>query len=222
MGDGASGFNVRGGNTDENLILQDDGLILNPAHTLGFFSLFHPDLISSVELYKGNQPAYYGGRLSSVLQVNLREGDSEKFKGRGGVGMAASRLTFEGPIKKGKGSFIVGGRISYLDYILNLVRDINVKRSETLFYDVTAKADYRLTENTKVGMTAFLSSDQFRFGDEVNFDYTTQYATGYISQLISEKVNIKGQLNVGRYESCLLYTSPSPRDQRGSRMPSSA
>ena len=204
VGDGASGFNVRGGNTDENLILQDDGLILNPAHTLGFFSLFHPDLISSVELYKGNQPAYYGGRLSSVLQVNLREGDSEKFKGRGGVGMAASRLTFEGPIKKGKGSFIVGGRISYLDYILNLVRDINVKRSETLFYDVTAKADYRLTENTKVGMTAFLSSDQFRFGDEVNFDYTTQYATGYISQLISEKVNIKGQLNVGRYESSLF------------------
>ena len=204
VGDGASGFNVRGGNTDENLILQDDGLIINPAHTLGFFSLFHPDLISSVELYKGNQPGNFGGRLSSVLQVNLREGDNEKFKGRGGVGMAASRLTLEGPIKKGKSSFIVGGRISYLDYILNLVRDINVKRSETLFYDVTVKADSRLSEKTKVGMTAFLSSDQFRFGDEVNFDYTTQYATGYISHLLSDKVNIKANLNIGRYESSLF------------------
>lgn len=203
-GDGASGFNVRGGNADENLILQDDGLIINPAHTLGFFSLFHPDLISSVELFKGNQPAYYGGRLSSVLQVNLREGDTEKFQGRGGIGMAASRLTVEGPIKKGKSSFIVGGRISYLDYILNLVRDINVKRSETLFYDLTVKADSRLSEKTKVGMTAFLSSDQFRFGDEVNFDYTTQYATGYISHLLSEKVNIKGLINIGRYESSLF------------------
>ena len=90
VGDGASGFNVRGGNADENLILQDDALIINPSHTLGFFSLFHPDLIRSVELYKGNQPAYYGGRLSSVLQVDLREGNREDYEFQGGVGMAAS------------------------------------------------------------------------------------------------------------------------------------
>ena len=125
VGDGASGFNVRGGNADENLILQDDALIINPAHTLGFFSLFHPDLINSVELYKGNQPAQYGGRLSSVLQVDLREGNKEDYEFRGGVGMAASRLTFEGPIQKGKSSFIIGSRLSYMDYLLNLVKNIN-------------------------------------------------------------------------------------------------
>jgi len=204
VGDGASGFNVRGGNTDENLILQDDGLIINPAHTLGFFSLFHPDLISSVELYKGNQPGYYGGRLSSVLQVNLREGDNQKFKGRGGIGMAASRLTVEGPIKKNKSSYIVGGRISYMDYLLNLVKNIDVKRSKTLFYDLTLKADTRLSENTKAGISAFMSADEFRFGDEVNFDYSTRLATAYISHLINDKFNIKGHLNVGQYESSLF------------------
>ena len=213
VGDGASGFNVRGGNADENLILQDDGLIINPAHTLGFFSLFHPDLINSVELYKGNQPGYYGGRLSSVLQVNLREGDQQKFKGRGGIGLAASRLTLEGPIKKDKSSYIVGGRISYMDYLLNLVRDIDVKRSRTLFYDLTAKVDGRISENTKVGINAFLTADEFRFGDEVNFDYSTQLATGYISHLLSDKWNLKGILNIGRYESSLFDIQGADQSQ---------
>jgi len=204
VGDGASGFNVRGGNADENLILQDDGLIINPAHTLGFFSLFHPDLISSVELFKGNQPAYYGGRLSSVLQVNLREGNDEKYEARGGIGMAASRLTFEGPIKKGKSSFLVGGRVSYMDYLLNLVKNINVKRSRTIFYDLTLKADARLSQKTKVGFSSFIAGDEFQFGEEVNFDYTTKTATGYINHLFSDKWNIRALINIGDYESSLF------------------
>ncbi len=204
VGDGASGFNVRGGNADENLILQDDALIINPAHTLGFFSLFHPDLIRSVELYKGNQPAYYGGRLSSVLQVDLREGSRENYEFQGGVGMAASRLTFEGPIQKGKSSFIVGGRVSYMDYLLNMVKNINVKRSKTIFYDMTVKADARLSDKTKVGISSFISSDEFQFGEEVNFDYQTKTASGYINQLISNRWNLRAIVNIGDYESSLF------------------
>ncbi len=204
VGDGASGFNVRGGNSDENLILQDDALIINPTHTLGFFSLFHPDLIQSVSLYKGNQPAYYGGRLSSVLQVDLREGNLDSYEFNGGVGLVASRLTYEGPIQKGKSSFIVGGRISYMDYLLNLVSNINVKRSSTLFFDLTAKADARLSKKTKVGFSTFIAGDDFQFGDEVNFDYSTKTVTGYINHLISDKWNIRLVANVGDYESSLF------------------
>lgn len=204
VGDGASGFNVRGGNSDENLILQDDALIVNPTHTLGFFSLFHPDLIGSVDLYKGNQPAYHGGRLSSVLKVGLREGDKEKLKVKGGVGMVASRLTLEGPIQKGKSSFIIGGRVSYMDYLLNAVKNVDVKNSRTFFYDITAKADARITKNTKVGFTAFVSGDDFQFAEEVNFDYATKTGTFYLNQLLSDQWNLRATVNVGDYESSLF------------------
>jgi len=204
VGDGASGFNVRGGNSDENLILQDDALIINPTHTLGFFSLFHPDMISGVSLYKGNQPAQYGGRLSSVLQVDLKEGDKNDMKAQGGIGLAASRLTLEGPIKKGKSSFIIGGRASYMDYILNLVKDINVKNSHTFFYDFTAKADARLSDKTKVGFSGLITSDEFQFGSDINFEYQTQTISGYISHLVSDKWNIRAMVNIGQYESSLL------------------
>lgn len=204
VGEGASGFNVRGGNADENLVLQDDALILNPAHTLGFFSLFHPDLISSVNLYKGDQPAYYGGRLSSVLEVNLREGSKEKFSGRGGIGMASSRLAFEGPIVKDKVSFIVGTRVSYMDWILDLVKNIDIQRSKAQFYDFTAKIDAKLSDNTNLGVSAFLSGDEFKFADQVNFEYATETATFYLNHLINDNLNLKLTANIGTYESSLF------------------
>lgn len=204
VGDGASGFNVRGGNSDENLILQDDALILNPTHTLGFFSLFHPDMIESVDLFKGNQPAYYGGRLSSVLKVGLREGNKEKMSVRGGIGLAASRLTVEGPIVKNKASFIVGARIGYMNYLLNAVKNIDVKNSRSSFYDITFKTDARVTEKTKIGFSAFISGDEFQFADEVNFDYATRTGTFYINQLLSDKWNLTANVNIGDYESSLF------------------
>jgi len=204
VGEGASGFNVRGGNADENLVLQDDALILNPAHTLGFFSLFHPDLISSVNLYKGDQPAYYGGRLSSVLEVNLREGSKEKFAGRGGIGMASSRLAFEGPIVKDKVSFIVGSRISYMDWILDLVKNIDIQRSKAQFYDLTAKIDAQLSTNTNMGASVFVSGDEFKFADQVNFEYSTETATFYLNHLINDNLNLKLTANIGAYQSSLF------------------
>jgi len=203
-GDGASGFNVRGGNADENLILQDGALILNPSHTLGFFSLFHPDLISSVNLYKGDQPAYFGGRLSSVLEVNLKEGNKEKLQSNIGLGMISSRVTLEGPIQKGKSSFLIGGRGSYIDWMLNRVKDIDVRNSSAVFYDLTAKLNGRIGPKTKVGLTAFMAGDEFKFSDIVNFEYQTRTGIAFINHLLTDNWNVKLSLNIGDYTSSLF------------------
>lgn len=204
VGDGASGFNVRGGNTDENLILQDQGLVFNPTHALGFFSLFHPDLVSGVELYKGGLPSKYGGRLSSVLDVKLRRGNTEQFKARGGVGMASSRLSFEGPIKKNRSSFLVGARASYIDWMLRAINDADLQKSDAFFYDVTAKVDGFIGQNTQAGISVFNSFDDFTFADEAKIDYETRSATAYVNHILGEKASLSFNLNAGQYISSLF------------------
>ena len=203
-GEGSSGFNVRGGNTDENLIFQDGNLIMNPVHALGFFSLFHPDLVNKVTLYKGGVPAKYGGRLSSVLSVDLREGNNERFGVKGGLGIASSRLAIEGPIVKNKASFIIGGRISYFDWILSQVKDVDLRRSKAFFYDLTGKFDARITKSTKIGFSGFTTHDEFQFSDEVKFDYSTNTGAAYINQLIGDKFNVRLLVNAGQYKSALF------------------
>ena len=121
-GEGASGFNVRGGSADQNLILLDEAIVFNSSHVFGFFSVFNPDVIKDVQLYKGGIPARYGGRLSSVLDIYQKEGNNKEFKLTGGVGLVSSRLLAEGPIKKGKSSFLVGGRASYAHLFLTTCR----------------------------------------------------------------------------------------------------
>lgn len=204
VGEGASGFNVRGGNTDENLILMDGNLVFNPVHALGFFSLFHPDMVQGVTLYKGGVPAKYGGRLSSVLDVKLREGNDQQFSGQGGVGIASSRLVLEGPIVKDKASFMVGARASYVDWILKRAKSVDLRKSQAFFYDLTAKADARLTETTKIGFTAFSTHDDFRFADEVKFEYATSSGAFYLRQLIGKKINLTATANTGQYTSNLF------------------
>ncbi len=203
-GEGAAGFNVRGGNADENLILMDGNLVFNPVHALGFLSLFHPDMVREVTLFKGGVPARYGGRLSSVLDVRLREGDDRAFKAKGGVGIASSRLVLEGPIVREKASFIVGARASYVDWILQRTRNADLRKSKVFFYDLTAKADARLTKSTKVGFTAFRTGDDFRFADQVKFEYATTSGAAYLRQLIGDHVNLTATANLGRYRSNLF------------------
>ena len=204
VGEGASGFNVRGGNTDENLILQDGNLIYNPVHALGFFSLFHPDLVQGIDLYKGGLPAKYGGRLSSVLDVSLREGSTEKFSGKGGIGIASSRLSLEGPLQKDKGSFLIGGRGSYMDWILRQVRQVDLRKSEAFFYDLTAKIDSRVAPNTKIGLEAFAAHDEFQFAEEAKFDYNTRYLSAYVTQLLGKKTSLTFHVSAGQYTSSLF------------------
>lgn len=204
VGEGASGFNVRGGNADQNLILQDGHLIFNPSHALGFFSLFHPDLIQYVDLYKGGIPAKYGGRLSSVLSVATREGDKENFEINGGIGMISSRLTLEGPILKDKVSFIVAGRYNYADWIFNIVDNPNVNNSKALFNDITANINGRLSPTTNIGVSILNSQDDFQFAEEARFDYSTLSGEAYLKQLIGDKVNVTLSVNRGRYTSSLF------------------
>lgn len=203
-GEGASGFNVRGGNTDQNLILQDGHLLFNPSHALGFFSIFHPDLVQYLDLYKGGIPAKYGGRLSSVLSVQTRDGNKQQFKARGGIGLISSRLSLEGPIVKDKVSYIIGGRYSYADWIFGLVDDPAVNESRAFFNDVTAKINARLSQTTNLGISVLRSEDDFQLGEEARFDYQTLSGEAYLKQLIGDNLNLTLSANKGQYTSSLF------------------
>lgn len=204
VGEGASGFNVRGGNADQNLILQDGHLIFNPSHALGFFSLFHPDLVNYIDLYKGALPGKYGGRLSSVLAVDTKEGDATKYRIKGGAGLVSSRLSAEGPIIKDRLSFIVGARTSYADWIFNLAKNPELGKSSAYFGDITAKLSGRIGEKASIGASYLLAKDDFQLGGETRFKYQTQSFDFYYKQLIGDRFNISLIANSGEYESSLF------------------
>ena len=168
-GDGSSLFYVRGGNSDQNLILIDEAPIYNPSHLFGFFSVLAPDAINEMTVFKGDFPAKYGGRLSSVIDIKARNGNLKRFGFSGNIGPYASELTLEGPIVKDKGSFIVSGRVSTLNW-LNDVHS-SLKSFDILFYDVNAKVNYKLNQNNRVFLTFFYGFD--RFGQTYESSYPT-------------------------------------------------
>lgn len=161
VGDGASGFNVRGGNIDQNLILLDEAPIYNSAHLWGFFSVFNSDAIKNVKLYKGGIPARYGGRGSSVLDVRQREGNNQRFTGQGGIGLLFSRLTLEGPIQKDKLSFLVSGRRSYFD--LAPPKLTGMEDSSVFFYDLSTKLSWIINDKNRLYASGYFGSDVLRF-----------------------------------------------------------
>jgi hypothetical protein len=160
--EGSSGFSVRGGSTDQNLILLDEATVYNPSHLLGFFSIFNNDAIKDVKLYKGDLPAQYGGRLSSVLDVRMKDGNLKQFSGTGGIGLIASRLMLEGPILKDRTSFLVAGRRTYADLFLPLSRNENVKTSKLYFYDFNAKLNHMFNENNRLYLSGYFGRDVFK------------------------------------------------------------
>jgi hypothetical protein len=168
-GEGSSGLFVRGGSSDQNLILLDNVLVYNPNHLFGLFSVFNSDAVQSVDLYKAGFPAQFGGRLSSVVDVKLREGDRQKFTTSGGIGLISSRLSFEGPINKGKGSFLVSGRRTYFDIFTRALNRANAGKEDYspipdyYFYDFNAKANYTLGEKDQLFLTGYLGRDIFGF-----------------------------------------------------------
>ncbi len=177
-GEGTSGLLVRGGGVDQNLFILDEATVYNASHLFGFFSTFNSDAVKNVELYKGGFPAEYGGRLSSVIDVRLRDGNRKKFSGTGGLGLIASRLTLEGPIVKDKGSFIVSGRRTYVDIFTNQVNRSNEDNPDAItipgyyFYDLNAKANYDITENDRIYISSYFGRDFFTFGsDDFNFNF---------------------------------------------------
>lgn len=162
VSEGSSGFSVRGGSPDQNLILLDEATVYNASHFLGFFSVFNNDAIKDVKLYKGDLPAQYGGRLASVLDVRMRDGNQKNFSGTGGIGLIASRLTLEGPIVKDRSSFIVSGRRTYADLFLFLSNDENAKNSKMYFYDFNAKLNYYFNENNRLYISGYFGKDIFK------------------------------------------------------------
>jgi hypothetical protein len=162
VSEGSSGFSVRGGASDQNLILLDGATVYNASHMLGFFSVFNNDAIKDVKLYKGDIPAAYGGRLSSVLDIHMDEGNSKKFEINGGIGLISSRLTVEGPILKDKCSFIVSGRRTYADLYLPLSSNTALQKNKLYFYDLNAKINYKLGENDQIFLSGYFGRDVFK------------------------------------------------------------
>jgi hypothetical protein len=164
-GEGNSGLYVRGGGPDQNLILLDDATVYNASHLFGFFSVFNADAVKNLELYKGGMPAQYGGRVSSVLDITMKEGNDQGFHGQGGIGLISSRLTLEGPLVRDRGSFIVSGRRTYIDVLTKpLVNEgSNFAGSGYYFYDLNAKANYRLSDKDRVYLSGYFGRDVFDF-----------------------------------------------------------
>lgn len=183
-GEGSSGFNVRGGSADQNLILLDEATIFNSSHLFGFFSVFNPDAIKDIKLYKGGIPAKYGGRVSSVLDIYQKEGNNEEFHLSGGIGLVSSRLLAEGPIKKGKGSFLLGGRSSYAHLFLPLFDLDNV----AYFYDLNTKLSYKLNDRNSVYLSGYFGRDIFSLGDLFTNTYGNTVLNFRWNHLFSDKL----------------------------------
>lgn len=186
VGEGATGFNVRGGNVDQNLILLDEATVYNSSHLFGLFSVFNVDAIKDSKLYKGGIPAKYGGRLSSVLDVRQRDGNRKKFAANGGIGLIASRLTLEGPIQKDESSFMVAGRSSYGHLFLKFNPDL--KDDVVYFYDLNAKANFTLSDKDRVYLSGYFGRDVFNFGDDFSSDWGNATASVRWNHLFSSKL----------------------------------
>ncbi len=183
-GEGSSGFNVRGGAADQNLILLDEATIFNSSHLFGFFSVFNPDAIKDIKLYKGGIPSKYGGRLSSVLEIFQKEGNSKEFKAQGGIGLVASRLLLEGPIKKDKSAFLIGGRSSYAHLFLPLFDNDN----KAYFYDLNAKLNFKLNDNNNIYFSGYFGRDVFNISDSFVNIYGNSVGNFRWNHLFSNKL----------------------------------
>ena len=183
-GEGASGFNVRGGAADQNLILLDEAIIFNSSHLFGFFSVFNPDAIKDLRLYKGGIPSKYGGRISSVLDIYQKEGNSNRFSGMGGIGLISSRLLLEGPIVKDRGSFLIGGRSSYA-HLFTPLFDVN---NTAYFYDLNTKLSYRINDNNSIYLSGYFGRDVFEINDSFENTYGNSVLNFRWNHLFSDKL----------------------------------
>lgn len=183
-GEGSGGFNVRGGTTDQNLILLDEATLFNSSHLFGFFSVFNPDAIKNIKLYKGGIPAKYGGRVASVLDIYQKEGNKNEFHGNGGIGLVASRVLLEGPLKKNQGSFLIGGRSTYAHLFLPLFDIKNI----AYFYDLNTKLSYRIDENNKVYLSGYFGRDVFNVSNSFENTYGNTVVNFRWNHLFSDQV----------------------------------
>lgn len=186
-GDGNSGFYVRGGGADQNLVLLDEAIVYNPSHLMGFFSTFNSDAVKDVTLYKCAMPAQYGGRLSSVEDIRMNDGNSKEYHVGGGVGLIASRLNIEGPLGSDKGSFLIAGRRTYADALMNLWKGNDMGR-KLYFYDLNLKTSYRFSDKDRVFLSGYFGQDKLGLGNDFGLDWSNKTSTLRWNRLISGKL----------------------------------
>jgi len=187
-GEGSSGFNVRGGAVDQNLILLDEATVYNASHLMGFFSVFNSDAIKDISVYKGNEPAEYGGRLSSALDIKMNDGNDKKISVNGGIGLISSRLTIEGPLVKDKGSFIVSARRTYADLFLKLSKDTTFNQAQLYFYDFNAKANYKLDDKNRIYLSGYFGKDVLGLGSTFGINWGNATGTLRWNHLFSDRL----------------------------------
>ena len=207
VGEGATGFNVRGGGVDQNLVLLDEAPVYNSSHLFGFFSVFNPDAVKDVKLYKGGIPARYGGRLSSILDVRMKEGNNKKVAVSGGVGFIFSRLSVEAPLIKDKASFILAGRRSYIDILSRPFLNDDLSDTALNFYDVTLKTNYKISDKDRIFLSGYIGRDNFRFGENAGFDWGNQTATFRWNHLFSDKLFANFTTYYSKYDYRIMFGS---------------
>ena len=187
-GEGNSGFYVRGGSADQNLILLDEAPVYNASHLLGFFSTFNSDAIKDVSVFKGGMPAQYGGRLSSVLDIRMNDGNKKQYTVEGGIGLISSRLKVEGPIVRDKSSFMISGRRTYADAFLALAKDPSIRKNTLYFYDLNAKANYQLDDKNTIYLSGYFGRDELGLNETFGFDWGNATATLRWNHLYSNRL----------------------------------
>jgi len=185
-GEGNSGFFVRGGGADQNLILLDEAPVYNATHLLGFFSTFNSDAIKDATIIKGNSPSQYGGRLSSVLDVKMKEGNNQNYTVNGGIGLISSKMSIEGPLQKNKSSFILSGRRTYADVFLKATEKF--KDNILYFYDLNAKANYQINAKNKIYVSGYFGRDELGLGQDFGIDWGNKTGTIRWNKIISNKL----------------------------------
>jgi hypothetical protein len=207
VGEGSSGFNVRGGRVDQNLVLLNDVPIFNASHALGFVSALSQDIIKDFSLYKGNVPANFGGRASSVLEINTRRGDFDKWQFQGGVGPISSRFTAEGPLSSGKTSIILSGRASYTKWFLKRIDDPDVSNSNAKFYDGYMGISHRFSENSSADVSYYYSRDDFQFSNQFGYEWHNQIVNAKFQALTNRKASPLTSISYGNFKNTLFEPS---------------
>ena len=198
VGEASTGLNVRGGSADQNLILFNDAPIFNPSHFFGLFSAFNPEVVKDVDLYKSSVPARYGGRLSSVLNINTREGNKKTFSGSAGIGLLTSRMNIEGPIVKDKTSFILAGRTTYANWLLKRLPE-QYRNSKAAFYDVNLNISHEMNKNNAFYFTSYLSGDKFNLNSDTAYSYQNKNISLKWKHIFNNKLNSIVSSGFNRY-----------------------
>lgn len=208
-GEGTTGVLVRGGSADQTLIQMDEATVFNPSHFMGFFSVFNPDAIKDLEIYKGGIPAKYGGRLSSIMDVRMKEGNKKKFAASGGIGMISSRLTVEAPIVKDKSSFIISGRRTYADLFAKFSRDTSVRKNKLFFYDLNSKINYTFNDKNKLFVSGYFGRDVFDFDDEFRLEWGNKTATVRWNHLFSNRLFLNTTVLYSKFDYLIDIDDPT-------------